>query len=86
MLTFVYETAQSAPQVSGDIAICPRVVARQAKAQRKPIAAHYAHMVIHGALHLQGFDHEEKRDAELMEVHEREILKRFRIADPYVER
>jgi probable rRNA maturation factor len=86
VLTFVYETAQSAPQVSGDIAICPRIVAREAKAQHKPVAEHYAHMVIHGVLHLQGFDHEKKRDAAIMESHERTALKRFRIVDPYVER
>ncbi len=83
VLTFVYETA---PQVLGDIAICPRVVAREAKAQRKSVAAHYAHLVIHGALHLQGYDHERKRDAIIMEAMECEILKRFRITDPYVER
>jgi probable rRNA maturation factor len=83
VLTFVYETA---PRVWGDIAICPAIIAKEAKAQQKTLHAHYAHMVMHGVLHLQGYDHERAREAETMEARERVLLKRFRIDDPYVER
>ncbi len=80
VLTFVY---RARPAI-GDLAICPAVVAREARAQGKPCRAHLAHMVVHGMLHLQGYDHETgAADAARMEARERAILARFGIPDPY---
>jgi probable rRNA maturation factor len=80
VLSFVYEDEP----VSGDVVICLPVVRREAREQGKPFKAHLAHMVVHGMLHLQGYDHETNaRDAERMEARERAILARFRIPDPY---
>jgi probable rRNA maturation factor len=67
----------------GDIVLCHPVIAREARAQGKTLAAHYAHLVVHGVLHLRGYDHEKKRDAERMERREIRILRRFGFADPY---
>ncbi|SMB25971.1 putative metal-dependent hydrolase [Sterolibacterium denitrificans] len=71
------------PQLAGDLVICQPVVRREATAQDKPLRHHLAHLVIHGMLHLQGFDHESDADALRMENEERRILARFRIPDPY---
>ncbi|NWG30698.1 MAG: rRNA maturation RNase YbeY [Rhodocyclaceae bacterium] len=80
VLSFVYEDEP----VIGDLVICLPVVRREAKEQGKPFRAHLAHMVVHGMLHLQGYDHEtNERDALRMEARERAILARFRIPDPY---
>ena len=88
VLTFEYgETegrAGSLPRLSGDIVICTGVVAREAAEQHKLVMDHYAHLIIHGVLHLQGFDHEDPADADIMEAREAAILKRFRIANPYL--
>ena len=67
----------------GDLVICAPVVAREAKEQGKPLASHYAHLTVHGALHLLGWDHEDAREAECMEQLEREILAGLGIEDPY---
>ena len=67
----------------GDLVICAPVVAREAKEQGKPLAAHYAHLTVHGVLHLLGLDHEDEREAEAMELLEREILAGLGIPDPY---
>ena len=67
----------------GDLVICAPVVAREAREQRKPLAAHYAHLTVHGCLHLLGMDHEEPREAEAMEQLEREILATLGLPDPY---
>jgi probable rRNA maturation factor len=67
----------------GDLVICAPVVAREAKEQGKPLIAHYAHLTIHGVLHLLGLDHDDEREAEAMERIEREILADLGIADPY---
>lgn len=81
VLSFVYAAA---PAASGDLVVCLPVALREAKAQRKPAKAHLAHLIVHGLLHLQGYDHETgARDAERMEARERAILARFRIPDPY---
>jgi len=64
--------------------ICAPVVAREAAAQGKILAAHHAHLLVHGLLHLQGFDHERAADAERMERRERRILARLGFPDPYV--
>ena len=67
----------------GDVVICASVVAREAREQGKTLAAHWAHMVIHGALHLQGYDHENSRDAKAMEARERALLRGLGFPDPY---
>lgn len=72
-----------APRSLGDIVICTQVVAREARQQGKRLDHHWAHLVIHGALHLLGYDHELERDALRMERRERVLLARFGIADPY---
>jgi probable rRNA maturation factor len=79
VLTFVY----AARPLAGDIVICAPVVAREARAQGKPVEAHYAHLVVHGMLHLQGYDHEGGRDAARMEGRERRILASLGFGDPY---
>ena len=63
--------------------LCAPVVRKEADAQRKALADHYAHLVVHGMLHLQGYDHERDADAAAMESRETEILRRLRYADPY---
>ena len=70
----------------GDLVICAPVVAKEAREQGKPLNAHYAHLTVHGALHLLGWDHEDDADAECMEKLEREILAGLGIEDPYRER
>ena len=67
----------------GDVVICADVVEREAREQGKPLAAHWAHMVVHGTLHLQGYDHEQRRDAAAMEAHERTLLAKLGFPDPY---
>jgi probable rRNA maturation factor len=80
VLTFAYADIEP---LSGDIVLCAPVIARQAREQRKPIEAHYAHLVVHGMLHLQGYDHENKNDARVMETLEAEIVAKLGYADPY---
>jgi probable rRNA maturation factor len=70
----------------GDIVLCAPVIAREAREQKKPLAAHYAHLTVHGALHLLGWDHEDSREAECMEQLERVILAGLGLPDPYLER
>lgn len=72
-----------APHPLGDIVICGPVVGREAVEQGKALADHWAHMLVHGALHLLGYDHEAERDAERMEALEKEILAAHGVADPY---
>lgn len=67
----------------GDIVLCAPVVAREAKEQGKPLAAHYAHLTVHGTLHLLGWDHQDAREADAMEAIEREVLATLGIDDPY---
>lgn len=68
----------------GDIVLCAPVVAKEAKEQKKPLAAHYAHLTVHGVLHLLGWDHQDERDADCMEALERQILAGLGIEDPYL--
>jgi probable rRNA maturation factor len=67
----------------GDLVICAPVVAAEAREQRKALGGHWAHMVVHGVLHLHGFDHESAREARAMEGLEVEILRGFGYQDPY---
>jgi probable rRNA maturation factor len=68
---------------TADIVLCHPVIRREARAQGKSLAAHYAHLVVHGCLHLRGYDHEKKRDAARMEAREIRILRRVGIGNPY---
>jgi probable rRNA maturation factor len=72
-----------APLLLGDIVLAYETVAREAADQRKPLADHLRHLVVHGVLHLLGFDHETDTDAALMEAREIEILARLGVPDPY---
>ena len=69
----------------GDVVLCHPVIRKEAKAQRKALAAHYAHLVVHGMLHLRGHDHAHKNDAARMERREIRILRRLGFSDPYSE-
>ena len=80
VLTFDY---QREPVVVADLVLCAPVVEREATEQRKPIEAHYAHLLVHGALHAQGFDHERAADAKKMEAREVELLAALGYRDPY---
>lgn len=73
----------SMPRHLGDIVLCAPVIAREAAEQRKPPAAHWAHLAIHGVLHLTGFDHEDAAEARLMERREAELLARLGFGNPY---
>ena len=68
---------------TGDVVLCHPVIRREALAQGKSVAAHYAHLVVHGVLHLRGYAHEKKRDAARMEAREIRILRRVGITNPY---
>ena len=84
VLTFAY--ADASVPCAADIVICLPVVRQEARRQHKPLDQHLAHLVIHGVLHAQGFEHEDDIEAEAMEALETALLKRFRIGDPYRER
>ncbi len=71
------------PQLQGDLVLCLPVVLDEAATQGKPVEAHFAHLVVHGMLHLQGYDHETAGDARRMEEKEREILALLGYPDPY---
>ena len=83
VLTFIY---RDTPPLSGDIVLCAPVVAEEALQQHKDPAAHYAHLLVHGMLHLQGFDHENDTDAGVMEALETEIVTKLGYPDPYKSR
>ncbi len=81
-----FPAADSAYPHLGDVALAYGVCASEAEAQSKSLADHLTHLVVHGVLHLLGYDHESEADAEVMEQMECEILRRFGIADPYAQR
>jgi len=81
-----FPAADSAYPHLGDVALAYGVCASEAEAQRKSLADHLTHLVVHGVLHLLGYDHESEADAEVMEQMECEILRRFGVADPYTQR
>ncbi len=70
--------------LTGDIFLCHDIIKIEAKQQQKKIIDHYCHLIVHGLLHLQGFDHVQENDAEEMELNEKKILKQFGIKDPYL--
>ncbi len=81
VLTFDY---QQAPTVMADLVICGPVIEREAQEQNKSLEEHYAHMLVHGTLHAQGWDHEtSEEDADEMEAYETDILAELGYADPY---
>ena len=80
VLTFVL---RERPRLEGDIALCAPVIAREARAGRKSTAAHYAHLLVHGVLHLQGYDHDTEREARQMEQRESRVVAGLGFPDPY---
>jgi probable rRNA maturation factor len=68
----------------GDIVLCAPVIEKEALEQSKKLEAHYAHLIIHGALHLYGYDHENKKDADIMEAKEIKILTKLGYKNPYL--
>jgi probable rRNA maturation factor len=90
VLSFPAELPEGLPEefhmpLLGDLVICAPVVAREAREQGKLPAAHYAHLTVHGVLHLLGCDHEDEREAEAMEMLERGILAGLGFDDPYLD-
>lgn len=83
VLTFPYHFDST--DVVGDLVLCAPVVREEARRQHKALEHHYAHLIVHGALHLQGYDHEEESEANIMEHRESEILACFAIPNPYGE-
>lgn len=80
VLSFPYAPS---PALAGDLVICTEVVRREAAAQGVPVEAHFAHLIVHGMLHLKGYDHETEADAVIMEACERDILAGLGYPDPY---
>ena len=80
VLTFDYTQE---PVVTADLVLCAPVVAKEAKEQKKTLQEHYAHLIVHGALHAQGWDHELDEDAEVMELRETDIMARLGFKNPY---
>ena len=85
VLSFPFEVPEGMEMpLLGDLVICRQVVEREAKEQGKPLEAHWAHMVVHGSLHLLGYDHIEDDEAEEMEGLETEIMLALGYDDPYI--
>ena len=80
VLTFDYTQE---PVVTADLVLCAPVVAKEAREQKKTLQEHYAHLIVHGTLHAQGWDHELDEDAEVMELRETEIMARLGFKNPY---
>ena len=86
VLSFPFEAPPGTrSDILGDLVICAPVVRREAHTQRKPVNAHWAHMVVHGILHLRGFDHRKRQDAAVMEKMEIRLLKELGYANPYIQ-
>ena len=82
VLAFVYDES---PQIEGDVVLCAPVLREEARAQGMPLADHCAHLVVHGMLHLQGYDHDTDRAARAMEARESAILAALGVPDPYAQ-
>ncbi|HBV21268.1 MAG TPA: rRNA maturation RNase YbeY [Nitrosomonas sp.] len=80
VLTFVYDDTEP---LSGDVVLCAEVIENEARQQHKTLMAHYAHLTVHGLLHLQGYDHVSDDEATIMEKKETDILIRLGFNDPY---
>jgi len=83
VLSFTYGDDQHVPDYLGDIVICATVIMREASEQGKPVGAHWAHMIIHGILHLQGYDHQEQKETGEMEQLETRLLNAIGFNNPY---
>ncbi len=81
VLTFVYDDTDP---LSGDVVLCAEVIENEACQQHKTLMAHYAHLTVHGLLHLQGYDHVKDDEATIMEKKETDILIRLGFDDPYI--
>ena len=81
VLSFAYEKGRT---TRGDVVLCASVVSREAREQQKTVSAHYAHLTVHGVLHLRGYDHATAAGARLMENRERRILRDLGFPDPYL--
>jgi probable rRNA maturation factor len=80
VLAFAYDEV---PRVAGDIVLCAPVLRDEARTQGKTLADHCAHLVVHGMLHLQGYDHDTAREARVMEARETALLAQLGVSDPY---
>jgi len=86
VLSFPFEVPEEIElDLLGDLIICTKVVEQEAKQQHKVLHTHWAHLVIHGCLHLLGYDHINEQDAEEMEKLEVQLLSTLNISDPYIE-
>jgi len=85
VLTFAYTEDEDSEVTQADIIICTDVLEKEAAEQHKPVLEHAAHLIVHGVLHAQGYDHEEETEAEEMEGIETDILVQLGFADPYAE-
>jgi len=83
VLTFVYDDLPPEAGLMGDLVLCAPVVEREAAEQGISLEAHYAHLTVHGVLHLQGYDHEDDAEAQIMENRESQIVMKLGYADPY---
>lgn len=79
-----HQTRESFNLLCGEIILCDEIIVEEAISQQKDIMAHYAHMIVHGTLHLQGFDHQNDDEANQMEAFEVKIMKQFGYPNPYL--
>ncbi len=86
VLTFAYTEDEDAEVTQAEIILCSDVLEQEAAQQHKPLVDHAAHLIVHGVLHAQGYDHEDDEEAQEMETLETEILHTLGFADPYAER
>jgi probable rRNA maturation factor len=86
VLSFPFEAPEMVPlPLIGDLVVCVPVVAQEAMQQNKSLEAHWAHIVVHGVLHLMGYDHQTDCEAQIMEDMERKILHELHFPDPYID-
>lgn len=86
VLTFAYTEDEDSEVTQADIILCTDVLEKEAAEQRKPLLDHAAHLIVHGVLHAQGYDHEEEEEADEMEALETEILAGLGFDNPYADR